>query len=134
MTVQYIDSVKYSRMEAVRAKIDTGSGTACIKVYTTPRPATGGTPTGATLLATINLGNPSGTTTAGDLALSVAAETIIAASGAPNWARVLDRDGAVVLAHARPPGAGKRPGPERRAAPTLLLPSASGPGSGRGRR
>jgi hypothetical protein len=96
MTVQYIDSVKYSRMEAVRAKIDTGSGTACIKVYTTPRPATGGTPTGATLLATINLGNPSGTTTAGDLALSVAAETIIAASGAPNWARVLDRDGAVV--------------------------------------
>lgn len=96
MTTQYIDAVKYERMTAVKAKIDTGSGTAGIKVYTTPRPATGAAPTGATLLVTINLNNPCGTVTDGDLALDTEAQSTIAADGAPSWARVTDRDGNAV--------------------------------------
>jgi hypothetical protein len=96
MTVAYATAVKANRMTQVKNAIETGSGTACIKVYTSPRPATGGTPTGATLLATHNINNPCGTVTGADLELSLAAESTIAATGEHAWARVLDRDGAFV--------------------------------------
>jgi hypothetical protein len=96
MTVAYATALKATRMTAVKNAIETGSGTATIKIYTSPRPATGGTPTGATLLATHNINNPCGTVSGGDLALDLAAESTVAADGAPNWARVADRDGGFV--------------------------------------
>lgn len=96
MTIAWATAVKTARMEASKTKIDTGTGTACFKVYTSPRPATGGTPTGATLLATHNINAPCGTVTDGVLALDLATESTVVADGVPNWARLLDRDGAFV--------------------------------------
>lgn len=96
MTIAYATALKNARMEEVKAAIDTGTGTATIKIYTSPRPATGGTPTGATLLATHNINTPCGTVSNGELALDLAADSTIAADGIHYWARVLDRDGAFV--------------------------------------
>lgn len=97
MTIKYGATLKGARMSQVKAAIETGSGTAAILVYTSPRPATGGTPTGATLLATHPIANPCGTIDGnGDLVLDLAAESTITADGAHNWARVVDRDGAFV--------------------------------------
>jgi hypothetical protein len=96
MTIAFSNAVKFNRMSAVADAIDTGTGTSCIKIYTAPRPATGGTPTGATLLATINLNAPCGTVVNGDLELDTATETTIAADGTHAWARILDRDGGFV--------------------------------------
>jgi hypothetical protein len=96
MTILYANTLKAARMEEVKAAIDTGTGTACINVYTSPRPATGGTPTGATLLVTVDLNSPCGTVVNGDLELDYVDSPTIAASGAHTWARVLDRDGGFV--------------------------------------
>jgi hypothetical protein len=97
MTIAYAIALKQARMGEVKAAIETGAGTAAIKIYTNPRPATGATPTGATLLATHNINNPCGTVDSnGDLVLDLAADSTIAADGTPTWARVLDRDGAFV--------------------------------------
>lgn len=93
MTIQYADAVMADRMTAVKNRIDAGTGTACIKLYTSPRPATGAAPTGATLLATINLDSPCGAVVNGDLELAVVTPVSIAASGAHAWGRILDRDG-----------------------------------------
>jgi hypothetical protein len=96
MTIAYAAALKNARMTQTKNAIETGSGTACIKIYTSPRPATGGTPTGATLLATHNINNPCGTVANGELALDLAADSTVAADGVHAWARVLDRDGSFV--------------------------------------
>lgn len=96
MTALYATTIKAARMTAVKTAIETGSGTATLNVYTTPKPAAGDPPTGATLLATHDINNPCGTVTGGDLALDLATESTILADGIPLWARVLDRDGAFV--------------------------------------
>ena len=96
MTIAYATTLKQARMGQTKAAIETGSGTAAIKIYTSPRPATGATATG-TLLATHDINNPCGTVDSnGDLVLDLAAESTIVADGTPFWARVLDRDGAFV--------------------------------------
>jgi hypothetical protein len=96
MTIAYATALKQSRMTQVKSAIETGTGTACLKIYTSPRPATGATATG-TLLDTHNINNPCGTVDSnGDLVLDLATESTIVADGAPFWARCLDRDGGFV--------------------------------------
>jgi|PlaIllAssembly_1097288.scaffolds.fasta_scaffold00380_10 hypothetical protein len=99
MTVRYALAVKIDRMTAVKDALDSGTGTAGIKVYTSPMPAsTDSPPTGATLLVTHNLDLPCGTVngTTGDLELDLAADSTVVADGAPYWARFIDRDGNAV--------------------------------------
>lgn len=96
MSTQYVTSVKSERMQVVADRIDAGTGTATVKIYTTPRPATGATPTGATLLATLDLPVPCGTVVDGVLELDLPASANVVATGDHNWARVSDRDGGAV--------------------------------------
>jgi hypothetical protein len=96
MSTQYVTSVKTARMEAVRSKINTGTGTSCVKIYTSPRPATGGTPTGATILASLDLPADCGSVADGVLTLTLPASSTVLATGDHNWARVFDRDGGIV--------------------------------------
>jgi hypothetical protein len=96
MTISYVDSLRQSRIGLTKTAIETGAGTAKLKIYTAPRPATGGTPTGATLLVSIDIANPCGTINGSDLLLDIPEQNSVIASGVHAWARVEARDGSVV--------------------------------------
>jgi hypothetical protein len=88
--------LKASRIALTKTAIETGTGTAKLKIYTAPRPATGGTPTGATLLVSIDIANPCGTLDDNELLLDIPEQNSITGSGVHAWARVEARDGSVV--------------------------------------
>lgn len=95
MTIGYADDVREDRLKALCRKIDSGSGPGVLRLYTGPKPALGAAITTETLVVSIPLNKPSaGAYSAGELALSIpSAGVMIAASGAPAWARFVNSDG-----------------------------------------
>ena len=91
MAVTYSNTVKQARMTAVRDQIDGGSGPGVLEI---------GTAAMGTTLATITLGDPSGTVAgAGVLTLSgfPRSDTAADASGTAAAARIRDSNGNVVI-------------------------------------
>lgn len=75
------------------AFLDTGSGNAAIRIYGgTRRATTADTPSSA-MLVQIGLTKPAGTVSAGVLTLSAAANGLIAETGTPTWAIVVNGNG-----------------------------------------
>lgn len=101
MTVGIGTNVKNATLAGIAALIDGGGGAGHIKMYSTPRPATGVAITTQTLLADIVLNNPSfGTITGGSMDLStvgVVQDAEANASGEAIWARFEDFSGEFVL-------------------------------------
>lgn len=81
--------------DAMVDRIDVGSGTSTIKVYTGSQPATPDTAASGTLLVTFNLANPVYGAAATGVAtlLNTPVNSTGAAAGDAGWFRVLDRDG-----------------------------------------
>ena len=96
MSVDYTPDAKGARMGAVKAMTETGSGTAQVRIYTAPRPATGAAPSGATQLIAISLPAVCGAVVDDELVLDVPEESTVIADGTPSWARLVARDGTVV--------------------------------------
>lgn len=97
MTIGLATSVRNSRMNVIRDAIDAGAGSGLIRLYTEPRPATGGAVT--TLLAELTF---SGTSYAAASSGSITANTISQdpsanATGTAVWARVVDSTGQFVF-------------------------------------
>jgi hypothetical protein len=82
---------------AIAALADAGSGPGTIKIYTGAPPATPATAPSGTLLATVVMGDPAFTGTAGGTSTGAdpAAVTPVA-SGTAGWFRMADSDGGTV--------------------------------------
>lgn len=73
--------------------LNTGSGTAAVRVYGDTRPVSVNDVPGTTLLVEIPLENPAGAVSAGALSLSPADAGLIANTGTATWVRVVNRNG-----------------------------------------
>ena len=82
-----------ARLTATRDFIDTGSANGKLRIYGNTRPANGAA-AGADPLVEILLDKPCGTVSAGALSLNASDLPLIANSGAPTWARVVNGNGA----------------------------------------
>lgn len=81
----------------IKTKIDAGSGPGKLRVYTDPRPATGGAVGAAVLLGAWTCADPCGTVSGPTLTLAtMTADGTVLATGAPVWARITDSAGTFV--------------------------------------
>lgn len=72
--------------------LNTGAGTAYIRVYGGTRPATAADAPGTTLLVQIPLENPAGAVATGALTLAPSDTGLIANTGTATWVRVVNRN------------------------------------------
>ena len=91
-SIEVSAATKLAKSEATKTKIDGGSGPGKIEFYASPRTAIDATVT-ATLIATITLTDPCGTTDATGLHLTSTAPGQVVANGTIAWARVVDSSG-----------------------------------------
>ena len=75
------------------AILNTGSGTAYVRVYGDGRPASVNDAPGTALLVQIPLTNPAGSVAAGALTLTASDTGLIANTGIATWVRVVNRNG-----------------------------------------
>lgn len=85
-----------ARLEATKTFIDTGTGNGTVAIYGGTRP-TNGAAAGSPVLVEIELSKPCGTVATGLLTLVSTDTPMIANTGAPTWARVLNGNGDHVL-------------------------------------
>lgn len=93
MTTTISQAHNEARLAGTKTFLDTGAGTATVQVYTAPRPASGATPTGATLLVAIALTKPCGSVAAGVLTITSTDVPMCVATGDAAWARILNANG-----------------------------------------
>jgi hypothetical protein len=100
MTIQYTDTVRTAKMEAVRAAIDAGAN-GLLRIYSGTAPADADTAiTGQTLLAELTLADPAGTTSNGVLTFSAITADSSADNGsstAPTFFRILTSAAVVIF-------------------------------------
>lgn len=76
------------------ADLQTGPNVPEVRIYTAPRPASvAAGPGSATLLVAVQLADPAGTVDGPDLLLTQAADSLITATGDPDWALLVDGNG-----------------------------------------
>lgn len=76
------------------ADLQTGPNAPEVRIYTAPRPASvAAGPGSATLLVAAQLADPAGTVDSPDLLLTQAADSLITATGDPDWAMLVDGNG-----------------------------------------
>lgn len=73
--------------------LNTGSGTAAIRIYGATRPVSVNDAPGTPLLVEVPLENPAGAVSGGALLLAPADTGLIANTGTATWARVVNRNG-----------------------------------------
>ena len=87
---------KQARSLGTLAAIDAHTDPAAILLYEAPRPAAGGTPTGA-LVVSSPLTRPAGTVDASGLHLTQSLAGTVVTAGTPAWGRIVTGDGAWVI-------------------------------------
>lgn len=92
---QFSDPLRTARAQLLAMAIDTGSAApAKLIIYGGTRPAPGAAITVEPLLCALLFSHPCAqSVTGGVLTLKPLAEQLATGSGAPTWARILDRDG-----------------------------------------
>lgn len=76
------------------ADLQTGPNAPEVRIYTAPRPASvAAGPGSATLLVAVPLADPAGAVDGPDLLLTQAADSLITATGDPDWALLVDGNG-----------------------------------------
>lgn len=98
--VRLADATANAMLDAIKTKIDAGSGAGTIKIYGTAQPANANTATsGQTLLATLTFSDPCASA-ASSRTLTFSAitqDTAIDATAEAIWARIADSDGNTVF-------------------------------------
>lgn len=98
MTVGVSTDVKNSALIGIRALIDGGADSGLIKVYDSPRPATGAAITTQILLAEIEFNDPSfADPVSATMTMNVPLTTNGLANGTALWARITDSDDNFVM-------------------------------------
>lgn len=97
MAVRIADSVRNSRIDAIRAAIDAGAGAGLLRIYAGSKPGTkGGTPAGA-LLAELTCADPCGSSTTGVLTFTTPfSDTSANATGTAAFFYLVDSTGTFV--------------------------------------
>lgn len=95
--IALMPAVMDARSAAMRDRIDAGTGTSAILIYSGLRPETTGNPTTGTMLVQVDLPYPCGAVAGGELQLDTPAWVNVLATGDCAWARVVDRDGTAIL-------------------------------------
>ena len=96
MTIRISDTVRNSRVDAIRAAVDAGASGGFLRIYSGSKPSKGGTPAGL-LLAEVLLADPCGTSTGGVLTITAPrTDTSADASGTAAFFYLVDSTGAFV--------------------------------------
>lgn len=96
MTFRVSAALSLAQLQATLARADAGAGNACLRIYTTARPATLGAHAD-TPQCEIVLAKPSGVIDAGlGMQLMQQAPGMVMASGLPRWAEYVAADGTVL--------------------------------------
>lgn len=96
MTIRISDTVRNSRVDAIRAAVDAGASGGFLRIYSGSKPSKGGTPAGL-LLAEVLLADPCGTSTGGVLTITAPrTDTSANASGTAAFFYLVDSTGAFV--------------------------------------
>lgn len=96
MTIRISDTVRNSRVDAIRAAVDAGASGGFLRIYSGAKPTKGGTPAGV-LLAEVLLADPCGTSTGGVLTITAPrTDTSANASGTAAFFYLVDSTGAFV--------------------------------------
>lgn len=96
--IRFVNAVKNSALDTIKAAIDAGAGAGTIKVYTGTQPTSAADAiTSQTLLGTLTFSDPCGTSASGTLTMSAITQDSAAdATGTATWARIADSTGATV--------------------------------------
>jgi hypothetical protein len=102
MAIGLATATRTARAQKILDAMNVGASVASLKLYTTPRPATGGAVGAATLLATLGFDKDGGASVGAALNgvitfNTMSADTSADANGTAIWARILDGDGAFVM-------------------------------------
>lgn len=97
MSLTLSPTVRNARATALLAALDGAATPATLRVYTAPAPTPGDAITTQTLLAEFTLDDPAGSVTGPTLTLTLPDSVVVAADGAPAWARLSDGDDTWVL-------------------------------------
>jgi hypothetical protein len=98
MAIGLKTSLRTARAQVILDAIDNGAGPGTLKLYTAPKPTTGGAVGAATLLGTLTFAEPCGTVTTGTLTFSaIVKDSAADADGTATWARVADGVGTHVM-------------------------------------
>lgn len=97
MSLTLSPTVRNARVAALLAAIDGAATPATLRVYTAPQPTPGDAITTQTLLAEFTLDDPAGSVTGPNLTITLPDPVVVAADGAPAWARLSDGDDEWVL-------------------------------------
>lgn len=73
--------------------LNTGSGTAAVRIYGGARPGSVNSAPGSSVLVNIPLSAPAGTVATGQLTLSPSGPGTVSTGGTATWARVVNRNG-----------------------------------------
>lgn len=97
MTVRIADSVRNSRIDAIRAAIDAGAGAGLLRIYSGSKPGTKGATPAGTLLAELTCADPCGSSTSGVLTFTTPfSDTSANATGTAAFFYLVDSTGAYV--------------------------------------
>lgn len=96
MTLRLSPRQAAARSAASLADLSTGAGPKELRIYSAPRPDAITDPLGAAvMLVAVTLTDPPGTVIGADLVLTQADDALIAATGQPTWAMLVDGNGDV---------------------------------------
>lgn len=97
MALGYVQTLRNTRLDAIKTAIDAGAGAGLLRIYDGSRPATGGTAT--TLLAELTFSDPSAPAASGGVLTfsAITADSSANATGTASWWRAVDSTGAAVV-------------------------------------
>lgn len=93
MSIAITSAHNEARLGGTLAYLDSGAGSAAVRIYGGIRALTPADPPGSALLVQVSLQKPAGTVAAGALHLLELEDGLIAATGVATWARVVNGNG-----------------------------------------
>jgi hypothetical protein len=97
MAVRIADTVRNSRIDAIRAAIDAGAGAGLLRIYSGSKPGTKGAAPAGTLLAELTCADPCGSSSGGVLTFTTPfSDTSANATGTAAFFYLVDSTGAFV--------------------------------------
>lgn len=97
MAIRIADTVRNTRIDAIKNAIDAGAGAGLLRIYSGSKPATKGSTPAGTLLAELTCADPCGTSSSGVLTFTVPfSDTAANATGTASFFYLVDSTGTFV--------------------------------------